>query len=135
MCLILFARYAFGIPLKGSLPTLLLGGFCYSFVATSLGLLISTFTSTQIAALFAALIGTMIPSVNFSGLLKPVASLEGGAYWIGTVYPTTYIMNITVGTFTKGLFFADLWHNFVILGVFFVVFTSLSAILLKKQDQ
>lgn len=135
LCLILFARYAFGIPLKGSLPTLLLGGFCYSFVATALGLLISTFTSTQIAALFAALIGTMIPSVNFAGLLKPVASLEGGAYWIGTFYPTTYIMNITVGTFTKGLYFADLWHNFVILGIFFVVFTSLSAVLLKKQDK
>lgn len=134
LCLILFAHYVFGIPLKGSFPTLMLGGFCYSFVSTSLGLLISTFTSTQIAALFAALIGTMIPSVNFSGLLKPVASLEGGGYWIGMFYPTTYIMNITVGTFTKGLDFSDLGYNFIILGVFFVVFTSLSAILLKKQD-
>lgn len=135
ICLILFTRYVFGIPLKGSLPTLLFGGFCYSFVSTSLGLLISTFTSTQIAALFAALIGTMIPSVNFAGLLKPVASLEGGAYWIGTFYPTTYMMNITVGTFTKGLYFADLWFNFVVIGIFFVIFTCLSAVLLKKQDK
>ena len=134
ICLILFTRYVFGIPLKGSLPTLLFGGFCYSFVSTSMGLLISTFTSTQIAALFAALISTMIPSINFAGLLKPVASLEGGAYWIGAFYPTTYIMNITVGTFTKGLDFADLSYNFVILGAFFIVFTSLSAVLLKKQD-
>ena len=133
-CLIVVTRYVFGIPLKGSLTTLVLGGVCYSWVSTSLGLLISTFTKTQIAALFAALIGTMIPSVNFAGLLKPVASLEGAAYWVGTFYPTTYIMNITVGTFTKGLYFSDLWFNFLAIGIFFVLFTTLSALLLHKQD-
>ncbi|HQQ63720.1 MAG TPA: ribosome-associated ATPase/putative transporter RbbA [Pseudomonadales bacterium] len=133
--LVIFTRYIFDIPLKGSLLTLLFGGFCYSWVSTALGLVVSAFTSTQIAALFAALIMTMIPSVNFAGMLKPVASLEGAAYWIGNFYPTTFIINITVGTFTKGLDFQDLWRSFAAIGVCFVVFTSLSAMLLRKQDR
>ncbi len=134
LCLILFARYVFQVPIKGSLPALLLSGVCYSLATTALGLLISTFTRTQIAALFAALISTMIPSVNFAGMLKPVASLEGGAYWVGKYFPTTYMNNITVGTFTKGLYMAELWQNFVAIAAFFVLFTTASALLLRKQD-
>ena len=134
LCLVLITRFAFQVPLLGSLPVLLFAGVCYSWVATSFGLLISSFTRTQIAALFAALIISMIPSVNFSGMLKPVASLEGGAYWFGTVFPTTYLLNITVGTFTKGLYFADLWKNFAVMAVHFSVFTLGSVLLLRKQE-
>lgn len=132
--LILFAQYGFGVPLKGSLLALLLGGFCYAWVSTAFGLLVSVFTRTQIAALFAALICTMVPSVNFAGMMKPVASMEGGAFWVGTFYPATYIMNITVGTFTKALGLQELWHNFAAIGGFFLFFTSVSAMLLRKQD-
>jgi ribosome-dependent ATPase len=135
ICLVLFTRFVFQIPLKGSLFALMLGGFCYSWLSTALGLVISAFTRTQIAALFAALIITMIPSVNFTGMLKPVASLEAGEYWIGQVYPTTYMINITVGTFTKGLNFDDLLHSFFVIGISFAIFTGTSALLLRKQDQ
>ncbi|MEZ5436611.1 MAG: ribosome-associated ATPase/putative transporter RbbA [Pseudomonadales bacterium] len=134
LCLVLITRFAFQVPLLGSLPVLMIAGVCYSWVATSFGLLISAFTRTQIAALFAALIISMIPSVNFSGMLKPVASLEGGAYWFGTFFPTTYLLNITVGTFTKGLYFADLWKNFAVMAVHFLVFTLGSVLLLRKQE-
>jgi len=134
LCLVLLTRFVFQVPLLGSLPVLMFAGICYSWVATSFGLLISSFTRTQIAALFAALIISMIPSVNFSGMLKPVASLEGGAYWFGTFFSTTYLLNITVGTFTKGLYFADLWKNFAVMAVHFSVFTIGSALLLRKQE-
>ncbi len=134
LCLVLLTHFAFQVPLLGSLPVLLFAGFCYSWAATSFGLLISAFTRTQIAALFAALIISMIPSVNFSGMLKPVASLEGGAYWFGTLFPTTYLMNVTVGTFTKGLYWADLWKNFAVMAGHFVFFTLCSALLLRKQE-
>jgi len=134
LCLVLLTRFVFQVPLLGSLPVLMFAGICYSWVATSFGLLISAFTRTQIAALFAALIISMIPSVNFSGMLKPVASLEGGAYWFGTLFPATYLMNITVGTFTKGLYFSDLWKNFAVMAGHFVFFTLCSALLLRKQE-
>lgn len=132
-CLMLVTRLVFGIELKGSPWVLWSGGLFYGVVASSLGLLISCFTRTQIAALFAALIITIIPAINFSGLLKPTASLEGGALVLGTVFPTSYLLNITVGTLTKGVGWAELWPNFAALIAFFLGFTAASALLLGKE--
>lgn len=133
LCLVLVTRVIFGIELKGSPLLLWTSGLLYALVAPALGLLISSFTRTQIAALFAALIITIVPALNFSGLLKPTASLEGVSLWVGTLFPTSYLLNITVGTFTKGLGFAELWPNLLILFLFFGVFTSVSAALLSKE--
>jgi len=132
-CLVLVTRLLFGIELKGSALLLWTSGLLYALVGPALGLLISSFTRTQIAALFAALIITIVPSLNFSGLLKPTASLEGVGLWMGVLFPTTYLLNITVGTFTKGLGFAELWPNLAALVLFFLAFTTASAMLLGKE--
>lgn len=132
--LLLLARYYFAVPFKGEMLTVLLAGLIYAWTASALGLLISAFVRTQIAALFAAMIITMIPSINFSGMIKPVSSLEGAAATFGTSFPAGYLMNITVGCFTKGLQFMDLWKDFIIITLFFVVFTVASLLSLQKQE-
>ncbi|MBU5881504.1 hypothetical protein, partial [Vibrio cholerae] len=48
-------------------------------IATGMGLLISTFMKSQIAAIFGTAIITLIPATQFSGMIDPVASLEGPA--------------------------------------------------------
>ncbi len=55
-----------------------------------MGLLISTFMKSQIAAIFGTAIITLIPATQFSGMIDPVASLEGPGRWIGEVYPTSH---------------------------------------------
>lgn len=131
--MVIFAQVVFGLPVKGSMAALLAGGVLYALTASSLGLVISCFTRTQIAALFAAMIISMIPSVNFSGLLRPLPAMEGAGYWVGTLFPTGYMLNITVGCFTKGLGFAELWRNYVVLALFFFGLSLLSALLLRKE--
>ena len=74
----LLAVTVFGVPVTGSFATLL-AALIYNVVATAIGLLASTFTRSQIAALFFTMIGTLVPAVQFAGLLTPVASLEGQA--------------------------------------------------------
>src|SRR3989344_5665286 len=59
---------AFGVPITGSLAMLLLSGLLYVVCATGIGLLASSFTRSQVAALFLAMIGTMIPAAPYSGL-------------------------------------------------------------------
>ncbi len=54
------------------------------------------------------MIGTMIPAVQFAGMLNPVSSLEGTGAFIGHIYPTTHFLHISRGVFSKGLRFADL---------------------------
>jgi ribosome-dependent ATPase len=132
--LVLQAVFMFGVPVKGSLAALTLGTFLYVIATTGVGLLISTFTRTQIAALFGAAILTMLPTVQFSGLTTPVGSLEGGAYWIGQFFPATYFLTLSRGVFTKALGFGDLGLQFAALGAFVPILTAVSVALLPKQE-
>ncbi len=65
----------------------------------------------------------------------PVSSLSGIAAIIGYGFPTTYFLRISVGTFTKGLGFADLTGNLLKLAAFVPVLTVVSLLLLPKQDR
>jgi ribosome-dependent ATPase len=129
------AVFLFGVPVKGSLIALTLGALLYTTTTTGLGLLISAFTSTQIAALFGTAMLTIIPATQFSGMVVPVSSLTGPAAIIGYGFPATYFMKISVGAFTKGLSFADLWGNLLALSAFIPVLTGLSVHLLPKQER
>ncbi len=133
--LVLLAIYIFAVPLKGSLLTLSIGALLYLTTTTGLGLLMSAFTRTQIAAMFGTMIATLLPAVTFSGLTSPVSSLEGVAYLIGKLYPTTYFLIISRGTFTKALEFSDLYMHLLSLLAFIPVITLLSLMLLKKQEK
>jgi ribosome-dependent ATPase len=126
---------AFGVPVKGSFAALVVGTLLYVNAATALGLLISTFTRTQIAAMFAAIVLTLLPTTQFSGVLHPVSSLEGIGALIGRIYPTTHYLTITRGTFNKALSFADLQPEFAALLVTGPILIGLTAALLTKQER
>ncbi len=133
--LALLAVTVFGVPVTGSLATLCAAALLYVVCATGIGLLASSFTRSQVAALFLAMIGTMIPAAQYSGMLDPVSSLEGAARWIGAVYPATHFIDISRGVFNKALRFADLAHAFWALLAAVPVILALSIALLKKQER
>jgi ribosome-dependent ATPase len=129
------AVFLFHVPLKGSFPVLLLGTVIYVFTTTGYGMLISTFCSTQIAALFGTAILTILPAQQFSGMMTPVSSLSGAAQIIGLGFPMSYYRPISVGTFTKGLGFSDLGSSILLLTLFIPVLTVISMLLLQKQER
>lgn len=131
----LLAVTLFDVPVKGSYLTLTLAALIYSFAATGLGLLASSVTRSQIAAMFFAMIGTLIPAVQFSGLTDPVSSLEGGARTIGEVYPATHMVTISRGVFNKALGMADLSGAFWPMLLAVPVITGVAIALLKKQER
>lgn len=126
--------FVFGVPHKGSFLTLSLAALLYVTIATGMGLLISTFMKSQIAAIFGTSIITLIPATQFSGMIDPVASLEGPGRWIGEIYPTSHFLTIARGTFSKALDLNDLWPLFVPLLIAIPVVMGLSVLLLKKQE-
>ncbi len=131
----LIVVFVFGVPLKGSLVALTLGAVAYGAATTGYGLLIATVTSSQVAAVFATAILSLMPTFVFSGFLQPVSALEGGARMIGSFWPATYYMHLSVGAFTKGLGFADLLPDLLALCAFVPVFVAISAIGLRKQER
>jgi ribosome-dependent ATPase len=133
--LIVVSYAIFSVPIKGSVTALLFGTLLYVLATTGFGVLISAFTNTQVAATFAAAIISIIPAVNFSGMLVPVSSLSGGGRLIGLGFPSAWYQQISVGTFTKGLGLETLWHNHAVLAVFAVLFVALSIVALRKQEK
>jgi ribosome-dependent ATPase len=132
--LFLMALFVFGVPVKGSFATLLVGAVLYAAATTGIGMLVSAFTSSQIAALVGTAIATSVPAVQFSGMLTPVSSLTGMAAVLGYGFPMTYFLRIAVGTFTKGLGFADLGGSLLSLAAFTPALVILSLVFLRKQE-
>ncbi|HVY15354.1 MAG TPA: ribosome-associated ATPase/putative transporter RbbA [Rhodopila sp.] len=131
----LMALFVFQVPLHGSFLALVVGTVMYVAATTAYGMLVSAFASTQIAALFGTAILTVLPATMFAGMTVPVSSLTGTAQVMGRLFPMTYFLPISVGTFTKGLGFADLTGRLAGLSLFFPILLTLSLILLPKQER
>ena len=125
----------FGVPMKGSFWATLLGGGLLVVASTGLGLLVSSFVKSQTAAFFICSLGTMIPTVNFSGLMYPVSTMIGSAYAMGVGFPASWFQRVSIGGFTKGLGFSDLLLEYMMLAFFGLVYVALACGLLKKQEK
>jgi ribosome-dependent ATPase len=132
--LFLMAIFLFAVPIKGSFLTLLIGTIIYVVSTTGFGQLISSFTRTQVAAVFATAILSIVPAVNFSGLFAPVSSLSGGAKILGLTFPSAWYQPVTVGVFAKGLGMPDLWRNIAAIAIIALAYLVLSLVLLRKQE-
>ncbi|MFO8151836.1 ribosome-associated ATPase/putative transporter RbbA [Thioalkalivibrio sp.] len=133
--LLLQALLLFRLPLQGSLAALSLGALLFVFASTGLGLLMSTFMRSQIAAIFATAIVSTIPTILFSGMLVPVSSLTGPAHYMGLGFPSAWFHHVSVGTFTKGLGLHELWPDFLVLAAFGIGFVVLGRLLLRGQER
>lgn len=132
--LTLLAVTLFGLQVKGSLPALLAGGLLYVAGTTAVGFVTSAATRSQTAAIFSTAILIMMPAVEYSGMMQPVASLEPLDRWIGTLFPTAHFVRISVGTFAKGLSLVDLIPALGILAAFWPAFMGIALGLTRKQD-
>ncbi|WP_282375172.1 ribosome-associated ATPase/putative transporter RbbA [Pseudomonas sp. PS01302] len=131
----LLAVTIFGVPVKGSFLTLALAALIFSFAATGMGLLASAVTRSQIAAMFFAMIGTLIPATQFAGLIDPVSSLEGSSKFIGEIYPATHMISISRGVFSKALGLPDLTWPLWSMLLSVPVILGAAVLLLKKQER
>ena len=133
--MMLMIIYLFGVPLKGSFTGLAIGTLLMVSASTALGLLISCFVRSQLAAIFATAIITMIPAQTYSGFLYPLSTMEGGALIIGKTFPSSWYYTVSVGSFTKGLHTADLLHEYAAIAAFAAASLILACVLLKKQEK
>ena len=132
--LILMAVFLFDVPLKGSLPLLLVSLFVYCILSTGMGMLCSSVTRSQIAVIFLAMIGTILPAVQLCGLINPVSDNLDASGIIGHIYPTTYMLLISRGVFNKGLYFSELYGALLVMVAEIVVICGIGILLQKKQE-
>jgi ABC-2 type transport system permease protein len=108
------ALFHFGVPMRGSFLVLGLAAMLYLVAGLSLGLLISTVSSTQQEA-FMLLILFFLPAVVLSGFLSPVESMPTAFQWLAAFNPLRWFLDIVRGVFLKGVGLRTLWPQFLVL--------------------
>jgi ABC-2 type transport system permease protein len=109
-----FMRFAFQVPIHGSILLLILLSTCYLFVNLALGMLISTRANSQSEALQAAMM-TILPSIFLSGYIFPVDNMPLPFYVLSKIIPATYMMEISRGVILRGAGLEELWLKALIL--------------------
>jgi ABC-2 type transport system permease protein len=119
------ARLVFSVPLRGSLILLLAEGLLYTLTSLSLGILISSRTSSQRVAMIGALAGTMLPSILLSGFIFPLESMPWPLRFIANAIPAKWFVVIARGVMLKGVGLEYLWpQTLILLGMTVLLVTA-----------
>jgi ABC-2 type transport system permease protein len=117
--------FVLGLPIQGSLFLLIGSTIVYIFCALSLGILISTITETQQAAMLISLLGLMLPVVMLSGYVFPIANMPAVLQVLSNLVPAKWYIIIVKGVMIKGIGIEQIWKELLILtamtGIFLVI--------------
>lgn len=133
--LVILGRWLFNVPFTGQIWAFGFVALIYVTATTGFGLLMSSFTATQVAAVFATAIIAITPTVNFSGLVVPTSALAPSGRAIGLSFPGAWFQQISVGSFVKAYQGADLLSPAVVLCLFASGYLILSVLGLRKQEK
>jgi ABC-2 type transport system permease protein len=108
--LLAFMRWAFQVPIHGSIILLILVTSTYLFVNLALGMLISVKANTQAEALQASMT-VMLPSIFLSGYVFPRATMPLPFFILSYFVPATYMIDIFRGIILRGAGFTQIWTS------------------------
>jgi len=132
--IIVVASYLmFGIHIKGSIPLLLVTAFFYLIGVLGMGILVSTVTRTQISAMFAAIMASMLPSILLSGFIFPIRQMPAALQVLTLVIPARYFIEILRDIYLKGLGLESFWRETLYIMVFGVAMIALAAYRFRKK--
>jgi ABC-2 type transport system permease protein len=114
--LLCLMRFLFVIPIAGSLLALFLATLLYTFSLLSIGLLVSTRAETQMQALQMSM-ALILPSVFFSGFIFPRETMPLIFYYIGSVLPTTYYIELLRAIILRGADLQDFARHLGVLAL------------------
>jgi ABC-2 type transport system permease protein len=124
--ILLLSWLVFGLPVKGSIILLLGESMLYILMSLSLGILISTVSSTMQQAIFISLVGMMLPTILLSGFIFPIENMPKVYNWISSILPPRYFIVIIKNVMIKGTGFMYIWKETLILTIMAAVFIGLS---------
>ncbi|MEX2301018.1 MAG: ABC transporter permease [Bryobacterales bacterium] len=129
---LLAAWLVFDLPVRGSLPLLLLAGMLAAVAGTGVGITLATFSSTQQQAQLLTFF-LMPPLVLLSGAFAPVETMPQWLQYVSWIDPLRYLLVLVRGIALKGAGLTQLWEPLAILAVFAVVLYGVSAARFRRQ--
>jgi len=132
--IIVVASYLlFDVHIKGSIPLLLVTAFFYLIGVLGIGILVSTVTQTQIAAMFGAIMASMLPSILLSGFIFPIRQMPAVLQVLTIVVPARYFIEILRDIYLKGLGIEAFWKEILYIVIFGFVMIGMAARRFRKK--
>ncbi len=113
--IIVLANFVFELPIKGSLLLLLGEALLFILLALSLGIFISTNNDTQQNAMMISMLALMLPTLLLSGFIFPIDNMPIWLQVVCRINPSTYFIDILKTIMEKGLGFAYVWKQTLVL--------------------
>ena len=124
--------FFFDVPMRGSLPLLMLLSFLYMLVELGWGLMISAFAKTQMQALLIAFAVIMV-MVIFSGYAFPVDTMPPLMQAIANIFPLKHWLIIFRGILLKGAGIQEFWPQLIAIFVLGILIYTVTIILLRRN--
>lgn len=130
---LLIARIAFDIPIRGSIPVLLVFASVYLLLILSMGLFISAISSTQQQVALLAFF-FLIVFVLMSGLFTPVESMPNWAQILNYLNPLFYFVKIMRHVVLKDSGIFDLWKELLAILTYGIFMLTLAVKSFRKTS-
>lgn len=124
--ILLLSVYVLGVPVTGSLFWLVVVSFLFIFVSLSLGLLISSITNSQVAAMLISALALMMPGMLLSGMIFPIANMPYLLQLITKFVPATWYILAVKKLMIQGLPLGSVLTELAALAVMAVALLTLS---------
>jgi ABC-2 type transport system permease protein len=124
--ILLMGKFVFGVPVEGSVALLLAESLLFIIMALSLGILISTLTSSQQIAMTVSLVALMLPTILLSGFIFPIENMPWILQVLCYIMPPNYFITIIKSIMLKGNGFSYIWKETLILAGFTALFIMIS---------
>lgn len=133
--LVIFAAslWLFRVRFVGSALLLSSGALLYSACTVGLGLLISTLTRSQLAAMLATFLLVVTPAFTFSGIFAPLVSQDAVGQVVARLIPATYFMDVVRGNYLKGGAAGPHATNLLALALYTAVVYGAAWLALRKR--
>jgi len=132
LIIVLASYFIFGVHIKGSVLLLFVVAFFYLWGVLGMGVLVSTATQTQIAAMFTAIMLSMLPSILLSGFIFPIRQMPYVLQLITVIVPARYFIEILRDIYLKGLGLESFWQQLLYIILFGVAVMVLAVRRFKK---
>ena len=124
--ILLLSVYVLHVPVAGSLFWLIVVSLLFIFVSLALGLLISSVTRTQVAAMLASGLILMMPTMILSGMIFPIESMPLVLQVISDVLPARWYIQAVRKLMIEGVDVAFVVKEIIILAFMAIVLITIS---------
>ena len=92
----------------------------------SLGILISTVSSTMLQAIFTSLLGMLLPTILLSGFIFPIENMPKVYDYVSAILPPRYFLIIIKNIMIKGTGIAFIWKETLVIILMTLIFIGIS---------